>query len=297
MSGRFPIRALLFSVAALALGGGTLLLSQGRADGRSEQAVAAAPAFAMSKILVATRSMVPGTVIKPGDVVWRDWPIVALDPAYIKRSSAASHGDFAGSIVRVAVEPGEPMTSGRFVAAGSRGVLAAVTRPGSRAMSISVTPTSGVSGLIVPGDRVDVVLTYALPRPADGAGGGIDRRAATTILSDLRVLAVDQRLAAAPADGKDIRNASLEVTAKQSEILALAADLGKLSLSLRSLERAAVEPTADSVSGTLDYQVARYLPGLGAAPAPRRAAARRVEAVSLPAEFHGGKPNGAVATQ
>lgn len=72
-----------------------------------------------------------------------------------------------------------------------------------------------------------------LPRQAD-AMGGTDRRAATTILTDLRVLAINQRLTGKQDDTKEIRNASLEVSAKQSETLALAADLGKFSLSLRS---------------------------------------------------------------
>lgn len=296
MSGGLPIRALLFSAAAIALGGGTLLLSQSHAE-EGARPGAAAPPVAVAKVLVATRALAAGTVIKPGDLAWRDWPVAALSPAYITGASVAKHGDFAGSIVRTPVEPGEPMTDGRLVAAGSRGALAAITKPGSRAVSISLTPTSGVSGLIVPGDRVDVVLTYALPRPADGAGGGIERRAATTILGDLRVLAVDQRLASTPPDAKEIHNASLEVTVKQSEMLALAADLGKLSLSLRSLGPLDDEATAVVSSSTLDYQVARYLPGLLSPSARPRPQARAVTAVASTVEFHGGKSNGAVPTQ
>lgn len=295
MSRRLPIRALLSGAVALALGGGTLLLSQTRADEGVQRAAPDARPVAVTKILVATRSLAPGTIVKSGDLTWRDWPTAALDPAYFAGPSAATHGDFAGSVIRTQIEPGEPITAGRLVTAGSRSALAAITKPGSRAVSVSLTPTSGVSGLIVPGDLVDVVLTYALPRPADGAGGGIERRAATTILGGLRVLAVDQRLAATPADGKDIRNVSLEVTVKQSEVLALAADLGKLSLSLRSLDTTGESRAGESTS-TIDYQVARYLPGLSSSAHPRAQGHTPTARLST-VEFHGSKSDGAVPTQ
>jgi pilus assembly protein CpaB len=179
-------------------------------------------------------------------------------------------------------------------APGARGALALVTRPGMRAVLIGLTPTTGVSGLIMPGDHVDVVLTYVLPRDSNDTGA--DRRGATTILTDLRVLAIDQRLASSPDEVKEIKNASLEVTAKQSETLALAADLGKLSLSLRSL-RTERTPEPDATGGsTMDYQVAALL-RRAATPAPRPAApASAAPAAPRPAapaitELRGGKTN------
>lgn len=290
---RLPLRGLMFGAAALMLAGGTVFLSTGRAQKPAGDA-AAEPPVALATILVATRALAAGTTVKPGDVGWRPWPSAALDKAYIVRAGAAQ--PMPGGILRTAVEAGEPLTSGRMLVTGSASALAAITAPGSRAVSISLTPTSGVSGLIIPGDHVDVVLTYALPRPVDG-GGGIERRAAATILSNLHVLAIDQRMSGAPADAKDVRNASLEVTVKQSEILALAADLGKLSLSLHSLVAASDDADASANSNTADYQVGRLLPGFRSAAAPAasrrrmtRTAAPRA-AASAVVEFHGAKSN------
>lgn len=284
---RLPIRTMLFAGTALALGGGTLVLGQGLLQEQSAAPVQAA-APASRPVLVATRVLVTGSTVKPGDLAWRVWPVTGIDPSYIVGPQVPIER-FAGNIVRREIQSGEPITAGRLAAAGAGGSLAAVTGPGKRAVSVALTPTSGVSGLIVPGDRVDVVLTYAVPQPADASGGGnLERRAATTILSDLKVLAVDQRLAAGPAE-KDLHNASLEVTAKQSEVLALAADIGKLSLSLRSLAADGVS-TGTASGSTIDYQIGRLLPGLGSRGTgvrrPRASGPRQVAAVT---EFRGGR--------
>ena len=299
MSARLPIRTLLFGAAALALGSGTFLLAQTGPERTNPPGGAMAASVDMVKILVATRPLVIGTLVKPGDLAWRDWPKVALDAAYISDHSA-KRGSFTGSIARSSIEPGEPITAGRLAAIGAGSALAAITQPGSRAVSINLTPTSGVSGLIVPGDRVDIILTYALPRPADGSGGGMERHAAATILSGIRVLAVDQRLSAATTDSKEIHNASLEVTAKQSEVLALAAELGKLSVSLRGLGPAVDTGSVMENIGTLDYQVGRYLPGLrsSAASHPHPSGPRPKPAgSSATVEFHGGKAGAEVAAR
>ena len=292
---RLPVRTLLFGAAALALAGGTLFFSQDLAGARiASSGAPASPAAAPSRsVLVATRLLAVGTPVKPGDLAWRDWPASGIDPAFIIGTGASALLAYNDSIVRTDIHPGEPITATRLAAAGARGALAAVTSPGQRAVSIGVTPTSGVSGLIVPGDRVDVVLTYALPQAADADGGGIERRAATTILTAVKVLAVDQQLSGAPADGKQFQNVSLEVTAKQSEALALAADLGKLSLSLRSFANVADADAATTNSSTLDYQVGRLLPGPGRRSVGRSRRSGFARAVPSVTEFHGSKPNAA----
>ena len=292
---RLPVRTLLFGAAALALAGGTLFFSQDLAGARSAASATPAASSAAAparSVLVATRLLTVGTSIKTGDLAWRDWPASGIDPAFVIGSGEPALLGYNNSTARADIHPGEPITATRLAAPGARGALAAVTSPGQRAVSIGVTPTSGVSGLIVPGDRVDVVLTYALPQAADAAGGGIERRAATTILTALKVLAVDQQLSGAPADGKQFQNVSLEVTAKQSEALALAADLGKLSLSLRSF--ATPDATATTTnSSTLDYQVGRLLPGPGRRSVGRSRRTGMARAAPSVTEFHGSKPSAA----
>jgi pilus assembly protein CpaB len=129
------------------------------------------------------------------------------------------------------------VTDGRVVKPDDRGFMAAVLTPGSRAISVAVNPTSGISGFVLPGDRVDLVLTHAIKSDSGGSGGDKpERHASETILSDLRVLAIGQKIQEAK-NGETITagTATLEVTPKQVEVIAVAIELGKLSLSLRSL--------------------------------------------------------------
>lgn len=306
MSGRVPVRSLAFGAVAMLLAGTTLFLGQSLVETESAASASPAPlvaaAISARRVLVAAKPLAAGSFITTGDLEWRAWPDAGIAPTYIVEGSRALPS-FAGSVVTANLLAGEPVTAARLSAPGARGALAAVTGPGKRAVSVALTPTSGVSGLIMPGDRVDVVLTYALPQPADA--GSFERRAAETILTDLRVLAVDQRLSGSAADlqDKEVRNASLEVSTKQSEILALAADLGKLSLSLRSFQSAGGGAGSfDRGAGsTVDYQVGRLLPGLA-----RKSRSRAVSAAPAGApargaaeftQFHGSKSNAAEPVQ
>ena len=140
-----------------------------------------------------------------------------------------------GAVVRSRIAVGEPVTDGAVVKPGDRGFLAAVLNPGMRAVSVPITPTSANSGLIFPGDRVDLILTQTLI-PGDGEGG--TRRVSETVLKNLRIIAMGVETGDDAEAGKAnerAKTATLEVTPGQAETVALLTELGKLSLSLRSL--------------------------------------------------------------
>jgi pilus assembly protein CpaB len=168
-------------------------------------------------------------------------------------------------VARDPVGPGEPITESKIVAPGNRGFLAAVLRPGMRAVSVPVTATSDASGFILPGDQVDVLVTQTLPT-AGGNSAQLQRRASETVLRDIRVLALDQKLDSKGGEAVVPHNVTLEVTPKQSEVIAVASDMGKLSLSLRGLVGLPDNADADSPnsagsgSSTLDSEVSRLLP-------------------------------------
>jgi pilus assembly protein CpaB len=107
-----------------------------------------------------------------------------------------------------------------------------------RAITVAVDAVSGTAGLIWPGDRVDLILTQALDNPTLTAGR---RVAAETVLSDARVIAIDQQIVQGQApEGAVIpatRTATLEVTAAAAERVLVAARLGKLALSVLSADR------------------------------------------------------------
>ena len=92
---------------------------------------------------------------------WQPWPAGNLSPTYAVEGKRPIN-DFVGAVVRTSIAAGEPVTEARLVLANTRGFMAAVLRPGMRAVSVPVTATSAVSGFIYAGDRVDVLLTHVL---------------------------------------------------------------------------------------------------------------------------------------
>src|SRR4029079_17075729 len=139
-----------------------------------------------------------------------------------------------------------------------RSFMAAVLRPGFRAVSVGVTPTSGISGFVFAGDQVDLLMTHKISR-------GEDRNylVTETVLRNVRVLAVDQKVDAKPGDPPLVaRTATLEVTPKQAEIVAIIGEMGRLSLSLRSLQDSADsdrEAEAPKITEDEDLEVGRDL--------------------------------------
>jgi pilus assembly protein CpaB len=121
-----------------------------------------------------------------------------------------------------------------------------------------------MAGFVVPGDRVDLILTLTLP-----AKEGAAHHVSETVLRDVRVVGLDQSLSEDPkadkkGDKKETsppKTATLEVTPKQAEVVAVAVDLGVLSLSLRSLGRADGEGPPDAPTHTWDSEAAQGLLG------------------------------------
>jgi pilus assembly protein CpaB len=115
------------------------------------------------------------------------------------------------------------------------GYMAAVLDKGMRAISTEISPETGAGGFILPNDHVDVILSRR-ERDADKVGAGADSHSSETIMANIRVLAIDQTLG--EKDGQKVvigKTATLELTPRQAEQLALSRQLGTLSLSLRSL--------------------------------------------------------------
>jgi len=249
------LRTILLLFVAIVLAGGTAVLARAwlaaqRAAEIAEASPLALPTPAKS-VLVARAGIQRGQLLKPDDLIWQIWPEGVLDKNYVLLGTRTPES-FAGSVARNPVSAGEPITDAKIVAPGNRGFLAAVLRPGMRAISVPVTVTSGISGFIFPGDQVDLLITHAVPVTAVPGGGGssYEHKASETVLHDVRVIAIDQRLETKAGEALIAHTATLEVTPKQSEIIALAGEIGKLSLSLRSLVSASVDVPASADQAT-----------------------------------------------
>jgi pilus assembly protein CpaB len=223
-------RMILLVLVALSLAGGTALFARNWIQSQ-RPAVAAKPAPVIEgkEVLVAKQNLPAGTFVKPDHMRWQPWPEHNVAQAYVLKGKGDMNA-FVGAVVRQGVAVGEPITDGRVVKPGDRGFLAAVLDPGMRAISVPVNAETGISGLVFPGDRVDLVVTHNLKQ-----SGGTARHASETVLTKIRVLAIDQKTddqSGKPAVSKTV---TLEVTPKQVEAVTVADALGKLSLSLRSL--------------------------------------------------------------
>lgn len=192
---------------------------------------------------VAARPLPKGTLARDEDFTVRSVSPERL-PAGAILETPDSKAGLPGSLVRKFVDAGNPITLQDVLRPRDRGFLATVLAPDSRAISIKVDEESGVSGLIRPGDYVDVLLTQVFDK-ADPA-----RRALSeTVLANVRVIAIDQEIVqggrtVSSLAGKQAQTVSLELAPDQVKKVTVARQIGTLSLAVR----AAVEQwdTADT---------------------------------------------------
>ncbi|MDA9481015.1 pilus assembly protein [Bradyrhizobium sp. CCBAU 11445] len=191
----------------------------------------AAPATA--GYFVAARPLPRGTLAREEDFAVRSVPPERVPQGAILETPESKAG-LAGSLIRNFVEAGSPVTLQDILRPRDRGFLASVLAPDSRAISIKVDEEAGVSGLIRPGDHVDVVLTQVFEK-VDTA-----RRALSeTVLRNVRVIAIDQEIVqgARPISGmagKQTQTVSLELTQVQVKKVTVAKQLGTLSFAVRA---------------------------------------------------------------
>lgn len=199
------------------------------------------PQTARVAVLAAAHAIAPGALLKPGDLeVIR---LKGAPPAGAAADTPKARRALVGAMVRRALGAGEVIRPADVLRPGDHGFLAAVLRPGMRAITVGVDVVSGTAGLIWPGDRVDLILTEATANPNVPAD---HRVSAETVLADVRVIAIDQRLVegakpGGPA-GHTAQTVTLEVTAAEAERVAVATRLGRLSLAVRAAEPGTTRP-------------------------------------------------------
>jgi pilus assembly protein CpaB len=260
------LRRLLFVLVALIISGVTVIAGrawlQAEHPPQVEVAAPVAPVKPLPMVLVAKGDLPAGQFVRPENLRWNPWPEGGVSANYIVEGKHRIE-DFVGAVVRSGLADGEPITEVRVVRPGDRGFMAAVLTPGMRAVTVPVTVSSGNAGFVFPGDRVDLILTFSVkPVPTAGSNGPPqdEHRASETLLTDVRVLAVDQRADDQTKDPIVAKTATLEVTPKQAEIIAVATSFGQLSFSLRSLATNDLTDNTKPLTHTWDNEAARLLP-------------------------------------
>jgi pilus assembly protein CpaB len=228
-----PARLIVLFVA-IAAGGIAALLA-----GRSEQTPPPPEPVAQletAEVLVANAEIGMGNTVSGQELRWQTWPAAAAGASFIRKSERPDAiNQLVGSIARVPFADGEPIREAKLIRANGSGYMAAILPTGMRAVSTDISPETGAGGFILPNDHVDVILTRR-DRDAEQANGGVETHTSETILNNVRVLAIDQTVE--EKNGQRVvvgKTATLELTSRLAEKLALAHQLGTLSLALRSL--------------------------------------------------------------
>lgn len=226
-------RRLVVLLLAASAAGVVALMVRGLVGGGTKQADAKpqpAP-VEVTEVLVASTRLDPGKPVTADAVRWQGWPTKALDSSFIRHTPGAVASVIVdGMVARAPMVPGEPVTYAKIVKSqGGSGFMAATIAPGMRAISIPVSVASVAGGFILPNNRVDIMLTQVV---GDNPKRGMTR----TVLSDVRVVAIDQSLDKPDQKAvSDVKTVTLEVTPEQANTIATAQAMGMLSLTLRAL--------------------------------------------------------------
>jgi len=237
-----------------------LIVQSGTKKGGTETA---AP-INMTKILVAGKHIAIGKRLTAEDTEWKSWPKNGIFTGVIEKNPEQDDKDLDvyDQIVRRVIEKGEPITKNAILDESQSGsFVAASLGPKMRGYSIRVRAESSVGGLVRPGDFVDVIVTYTLRLRGglqDAAEGTVIRDASQVVLEGVRVLAVDQRTEEKVDNDKTSKpgkTVTLEVTRTGAETLALASQMGDLSLALRKLGDTAPTPQNEKDQLTTDVYI------------------------------------------
>jgi pilus assembly protein CpaB len=222
---------LLVLGVAVAAGGIAALLSQRSGPPPAPVVVKSEPAPKLDTVdvLVANADIPMGSSIKPEQIVWKTWPREQAKNFIQKAGDGDVREGYVGAIARQSFVAGEPINDQKIIKSDS-GFLSAILPAGMRAIATEISAETGAGGFILPNDRVDVILTRR--ENINGA----EQFVSSTLLTNVRALAIDQTIE--EQNGKKVvvgRTATLELLPRQAEALALARQLGTISLALRSM--------------------------------------------------------------
>ncbi len=213
------------------------------------------------QVLVAARNLNVGTLIRDPDVSVTVWAGPVPAQAILKKEDAMGRG-----VVSQIIQ-GEPLVESRLAPKGAGAGLAATIPPGMRAVALRVNEIIGVAGFVVPGQRVDVLISGA-PPDSPKTLGTLEK----TLLQNIEVLSAGQNIQK-DAEGKPISVpvVNLLVTPEQAEILSLAATATSIQLILRNpLDTAPTKTPGTAVAHLFSGQKLA-LPAAAGAKSPARA--------------------------
>ncbi len=221
------VRILVMLLLAVVCGGASLVMARAWLDGQESarlkaiESVVDRPGPEFGSIVVAAEPLRFGAVLTAGNLRTIPWPDGEVPPSAFRSVEEIVGGEPRS--VLSPLEPSEPVLAAKITGPGERAGLARLITGGHRAVTVRVNDVAGVAGFVLPGDRVDVVLT-------------VERDRTTTthvILQNVRVLSIDQVADERASEPVVAKAVTLEVDPPGAQKISLAQSLGALSLSLR----------------------------------------------------------------
>jgi pilus assembly protein CpaB len=215
-------------------------------------------------VLVADATLRPGTLIKTASYRWQQWPNDAVTENYFTETNniAGVPEAIKEFKIRQPIFKGTPITKEMVFKTDTVGVLPGLLKNDMRAMSVSVRSPNGPVGLILPGDKVDVIVTIEMQklisdyqtsekRGLSGKEPPPVKYGAETILKNITVIAIDQNFESKEVSEKPISTVTLELSSIDAEKLAVAKSMGNINLVLRSAVNSALPETNNSFTSDI----------------------------------------------
>jgi pilus assembly protein CpaB len=210
--------------------------------------VVEAPRLSTIPVLIAAKDLAIGERLNSLSVEWREWPRENVAAFMITRDARPNAiAEIDGSRARAPMLLGEPISDRKILAVKDGNLMSSLVREGLRGVAIRISSRTAGSGFILPNDRVDIIATLKVK--IDNRVDDLDREMvfSRTIVTNVRVLAVNQSIAPDTASLSDLQTALLELNPLQAEIVARAEAQGELSLALRSFGEISNGDTADDM--------------------------------------------------
>ena len=176
-----------------------------------------------------------------------EWPAEAVTPNLINTEDQPdAKQEFINALARTPMVAGETLTREKVIMAGDSGVMAAILKPGMRAVTVRISVDTAAGGFIQPGDKVDIILreNFQVRRPQnDTSARTIERDnifIAKTLFENVKVLAIDQTFTTGPENGAAIpgSTATFELSQPDAELLQESTGYGDIFLTLRGVNGA-----------------------------------------------------------
>lgn len=211
---------------ALVAGAGAFFLMLGQNKNVSPVQIVEPVKEETVRVLVSSRDIQRGERLTLEDTAWITWPKKAVQETFITDEQTGAREELESAVARSLIVTGEPIVNAKIIRAGSSSLMAAIITPGMRAVTTRVSAETSSGGFILPGDKVDILLST----------GGESSSGARMIFEDVRVLAVDA-IYSENTETNHVAgsNVTVELAPTDAETFITARETGSLSLVLRSI--------------------------------------------------------------